>query len=70
MQHIDVSFLYQFGEELQEEGDDEQSDVHSIDVGIGSHNHLVIAQRVESFFNVECCLQEIELLVLIHHFLC
>ena len=31
-------------EELKEEGDDKQSDVHSVDIGIGCHNHLVVTQ--------------------------
>ena len=43
LQHIDVSLLDELGEELQEEGDDEQSDVHAIDVGIGGYYHLIIS---------------------------
>ncbi len=44
LQHIDVALLDEVGEELQEEGDDEQADVHSVDIGIGSHNHLIVSQ--------------------------
>ena len=65
-----MSFLYQFGEELQEEGDGEQSDVHAIDVGIGCHNYFIVAQGVKTVLYIECCLQQIELLILVHYFLC
>ena len=64
-----MSFLDEFREELQEECDDEQPDVHAVDIGIGGHDDLVIAQRVETVLDVESCLQEVELLVLIDHFL-
>ena len=64
-----MSFLDEVGEELQEEGDDEQTDMHAIDIGIGGHDDFVVAQCVEAVFDVESSLQQIELLVLIHHFL-
>ena len=65
-----MTLLYEFREELQEEGDDEQSDVHSVDIGIGGHYHLVVSQRVESVLNVERSLKEVELLVFVHHLFC
>ena len=64
-----MAFLDELGEELQEEGDDEQTDVHAIDIGIGGHNHLVVAQGVETILNVEGGLQQVELFVFIHHLL-
>ena len=64
-----MALLHQFGEELQEEGDDEQSDVHAIDIGIRSHYHLVISQSVESVLYIEGGLKKIKLLILIHHLL-
>ena len=64
-----MTLLHQFGEELQEKRDDEQSDVHTIDIGIRSHNHLVVSQSVESVLDVEGSLKEIKLLILIHHLL-
>ena len=69
LEHVDMPFLDEFGEELQEEGDDEQTDVHAVDIGIGSHNHLIITQGVETLLDVEGSLQEIELLVLVDHLL-
>ena len=60
LQHEHVSLLYQIGEELQEERDDEQSDVHSVHIGIRRHNHLVVSQRVESVLYVEGSLQQVE----------
>ena len=65
-----VSLAYELWEELQEEGYHEQTDVHTVDIGIGSHNDLVVTESVDAVLDVECSLQEIELLVLVHHFLC
>lgn len=38
-----MSFLYQIGEELKEESNQQQADVHTIHIGIGSHDHFVVA---------------------------
>ena len=67
MQHIDVSLLNQCREELQEEGDDEQTDVHAVDISIRSHDDLIISEGVETFLDVEGGLQQVELLVLVDH---
>ena len=48
LKHIHVALLDEVREELQEEGNDEQSDVHSIHIGIGSHNHLIISQSIQT----------------------
>ena len=64
-----MALLDEVGEELQEEGDDEQAYVHAVDIGIGSHDYLVVAQRVKSVLNVEGSLEQVELLVLVHHLL-
>ena len=69
LEHVDVSFLYQVGEELEEEGDDEEADVHAVDIGIGRNNHLIVTQCVESVLDVEGCLEQIELLILVYHLL-
>ena len=69
LEHVDVSFLYQVGEELEEEGDDEEADVHAVHIGIGRNNHLVVTQCVESVLDVEGCLEQIELLILVYHLL-
>ena len=70
LQHIDMTLLDEFWEELQEERDEQQTDMHAVDISIGGHNHLVISQVVQSFLDVERCLQKIEFLVLIDHLLC
>ena len=44
LQYINMTLFDKVREELQEERDDEQADVHSIDIGIRGHNHLVVAQ--------------------------
>ena len=62
-----MALTNQFWEELQEEGDNQQADMHTVHIGIGSHNHLIISQRVHALLNIEGSLEQIELLVLIDH---
>ena len=69
LQYVYVAFPDEFGEELQEECNHEQAYVHAVDIGIGCNYHFVVAQAVDSVFDVECCLQQVELLVFIHHLL-
>ena len=64
-----MPFLHQFGEELQEEREHQQANMHAVHIGIGSDNHLVVSELIESFFDIERRLQAVELLVFIHHFL-
>ena len=64
-----MSLLNQLWEELEEEGDDEQADVHAIDIGICCHDDLIISEGIETFFDIEGSLQQIELLVLVDHLL-
>ena len=69
LQYIHMSFLDKVREELKEESDDEQTDVHTIHIGISSHYHLIISKSVKTVLYVEGSLKEIELLILINHFL-
>ena len=67
LKDIDMPLLDELWIELEEERYDEQTDVHSVDIGIGSHDDLVVAQVVETILNVEGSLKKVELLILIHH---
>ena len=53
------------GEELQEEGHQQQADVHAVDIGIGGDDDLLVAQVVHLLLDVERRLQQVELLVLV-----
>ena len=64
-----MALLDELREELQKESNDEQADVHAVDISIRCHYHLIISKGVETFFNVEGCLEQIELLIFVHHFL-
>ena len=57
------------GEELQEEREQQQADVHAVDVGVGGDDDLVVAQAVEAVLDVERGLEEVEFLVLVDDFL-
>jgi hypothetical protein len=43
--------------------------VHTIHIGIGSNYNVIVTQPFIPFFNIQCVLQQVELFVLIHHFL-
>ena len=43
--------------------------MHSINIGISSHNDLIITQCVKSLFDIKGSLKQIELLVLIDNLL-
>jgi hypothetical protein len=66
LQDIKVTFADEVGEELEEEGDREEADVHPVDIGIGREDDLVVTQSVEILLDPECGLEEIELLVLVN----
>ena len=61
--------LNQLGEELQQECEHKQANVHTVDIGIGGDNHAVIPQVVESILDVQRSLKQVEFLVLIHNLL-
>ena len=43
--------------------------MHTVIIGIGSDDHTVVAQAVEAVLDIECCLEEVKLFVLIDHLL-
>ena len=69
LQNVEVLFLHEFREELQEERHHQKADVHAVHVGIGRDNHLVVAQVLEPVFDVEGRLQKVPFLVLVHDLL-
>ena len=64
-----MAFLNQVREELEEEGNHQQADVHTIDIGIGRHNDLVVSQAFHTVLDVEGRLEKIEFFVFIDHLL-
>ena len=38
-----MSLLDEVGEELEEEGDHEEADVHTVDIGIGGDDDFIVA---------------------------
>ena len=55
--------------ELEEEGEHQQADVHAVDIGISGDDDVVVAQILDIFVDVQGGLQQIELFVLVTHFL-
>ena len=52
-------------EELEEESDHEEPDVHAIDVGVGGEDDLLIAEVIDGVLDIERVLEEIEFLVFV-----
>ena len=65
MKDIDVTFLNQIREELQEERQHQQADMHTVHICIGRDNDFVVPQFIEAVFDIQGRLQAVELLVLI-----
>ena len=63
-----MPFLYEVGEKLEEECEEQQAYVHAVDVGIRRDNHVVVAEAVDSVLYVEGGLQQVEFLVFVNHF--
>ena len=61
--------FHQLGEELQEEGHQQKTNVHTVHIGIGRDNHLVVAEVLETVFDIESVLQQVEFFVFVHHLL-
>ena len=53
LQDVDVACAYQFGAEAQEEGEQQQADVHAVDIGIGGDDDVVVAQVFHAVVNVQ-----------------
>ena len=51
---------------LQEKREQQQTDVHAVDVGIGGDHDLVITQSIEPLLDVQCRLEQVKLLVLVN----
>ena len=69
LQDVEVTQADDVGEELQEEGCQQQADVHTVDIGIGSDDDLSVAQVVHILLNVKRRLKKVELLILVYHLL-
>jgi hypothetical protein len=52
LQDVEVVVLHQVGEELEEEGHQQQADVHAVHVGIGGDDDAVVAQAVHAVLDV------------------
>ena len=65
-----MSFLDKVGEELEEEREQQQTDMHAVDIGIGCYDHIVVAEAVYALLYVQGRLQQIEFFVLVDYFLC
>ena len=56
-----MPFLDEIREELQEESNQQQADVHTVHIGIGCYNHFVVTQSFDSVFYIQGCLEQVTL---------
>ena len=64
-----VSFFDQIGEKLKEKSNQQQADMHTVHIGIGSHNYFVVAQIIYTVFDIQRRLKQVKLFVFVHNFL-
>ena len=64
-----MAATHHVGVELEEESEHQQADVHAVDIGIGGDDDVVVAQVLNVLVDVQGGLQQVELLVLVAHFL-
>ena len=60
---------HHIGEELQEEGEQEEANVHAVDVGVGRDDDFIITQSIQAFLDIERRLEEMKFFVLVDNFL-
>ena len=65
LEHEEVPVLDDLREILEEEGDHQEADVHTVDIGIGGDDDLIVAEAVYAVLDVERALEEEELLILV-----
>ena len=53
LKNLEVASLYKFGIELKEIGEQKQSDVHAINISIGSNDYLVVTQALDAVIDIE-----------------
>ena len=63
-----MPLLHKIREKLQEECEQKQAYVHTVDIGIGGDNHIIVAQAVNAVLDVQGSLQQVEFFILINHF--
>ena len=64
----EVSLPDQFRKELDEECHQQDTDVHAVVIGVRGDDYLVIAQFLQSVFNIQGMLEEVEFLIFIDDF--
>ena len=65
LQDKQMTLSDQLGKELQKESNQEQTNVHAVDIRIRCNDHLVVTQILQILFNSQSGLDQIELFVLI-----
>ena len=53
LQYVDMAIAHQVGVELQEESEHQQADVHTVDIGIGGDDDIVVAQVLDILIDVQ-----------------
>ena len=69
LEDVEVALPDELGEELEEEGNEEEADMHAVYVRISGDDHVVVAEALEAILDVEGVLQEVEFLVFVNDFL-
>ena len=69
LQDVQVLLFHEFREELQEERHQQKANVHTVHISIGRDDDFVVTQVLETVFDVERVLQQVEFFVFVHDLL-
>ena len=60
----------QIRKELKKEGEQQQPDMHPINVCISSYYNFSVSKPIQTIFNIQRMLQEVKFLIFIYNLLC
>ena len=64
-----MAFPDKIREELQEECQKQQTDMHAVNICVSGYDHIVVTKVFHTFLNIQCSLQQVELLILVNDLL-
>ena len=66
LQDIDVPVAHHIGDVIKKVGEQQQTNVHAIDIGIGGDDDIVVTESLQTVLDVEGRVEEAQLLVFVH----
>ena len=62
-----MTITHQVRKELQEEGKQQQADMHSVHICIGGNHHVFVTQSIQSILYIQRRLEQVKLLIFVNN---